>query len=62
MSERAAPEVTVNRVIADGTVDLVMFQADCDDCGWHTRQALPKRWVNEMARRHRLTCPWTNRA
>ena len=37
-----------------------LWQADCDRCGWHTRQADSKRWVNEMAALHRKTCPAPN--
>jgi hypothetical protein len=34
-----------------------MWQATCDDCGWHTPPASPESVVREWARLHRVTCP-----
>lgn len=34
-----------------------MWQASCDDCGWHSQPASPKAAVREWARLHRVTCP-----
>lgn len=34
-----------------------LFQADCPQCGWHTRQADQKQWVREMADAHEKVCP-----
>lgn len=36
------------------------YQAECDVCGWHTRQAEGgdgKRWANTVAYLHKQTCP-----
>jgi len=33
-------------------------QADCDDCGWHTRAMLPRTLVEQWAALHRKVCLW----
>lgn len=33
------------------------FQADCDNCGWHTREADQKHWVVRMVEQHKRVCP-----
>lgn len=42
------------------TVTIVkLWQADCDRCGWHTRQAEGSngaQWVHEMAEKHERDC------
>jgi hypothetical protein len=40
------------------TVEVIaLWQADCDRCGWHTRQADSKSWVEQLAAWHRNACP-----
>jgi hypothetical protein len=48
--------VKVN-VEMDGEGAGLMWKADCDDCGWHTRSTYPESAVREWARLHRTTCP-----
>lgn len=36
------------------------YQAECDACGWHTREAEGgdgKRWANQVALIHSQNCP-----
>lgn len=33
------------------------YQADCDNCGWHTRESGAKSWVLTMADQHVQDCP-----
>lgn len=43
--------------VIDPVKVMVMWQATCDDCGWHTPPTTPNSVVREWARLHRLTCP-----
>jgi hypothetical protein len=36
---------------------MEMWQATCDNCGWHTQPASSRSAVREWARLHRVTCP-----
>ena len=38
------------------------YQAECPNCGWHTREAESKHWARVMADRHEVTCPVMQRA
>ena len=33
------------------------YQAECPNCGWHTREAEWRHWARVMADRHEVTCP-----
>ncbi len=39
------------------TQKTTYYQADCERCGWHTRQADTKHWVVKMAEQHFAICP-----
>lgn len=39
------------------TQTTTYYQADCERCGWHTRQADTKNWVLRMADLHFAICP-----
>ena len=36
---------------------IALFQAECERCGWHTRQADQKWWARQMADAHEKVCP-----
>ena len=38
------------------------YQAECPNCGWHTREAEWRHWARVMADRHEVTCPVMHRA
>lgn len=44
----------------DTNPDTGRHQADCNHCGWHTRQvdADDRWWVEKMAARHEKLCPF----
>lgn len=44
----------------DARVDVEhvdLYQADCVQCGWHTRQSPQKSFIERLARWHRKNCP-----
>lgn len=46
-----------NQHYVDPVQVVEMWQATCDNCGWHTQPASPRDVVREWARLHRVTCP-----
>ena len=38
------------------------YQAECPNCGWHTREAEWRHWALVMADRHEVTCSVMHRA
>ncbi len=37
--------------------DTERYQADCDNCGWHTRECGSRVWTLTMATQHVDDCP-----
>lgn len=51
-SDGLPPEISIHEEVRP-----TLYQADCDRCGWHTRQAEAKWWVERMALLHKEHCP-----
>lgn len=49
------PSFPYRTISFDTTPEL--HQADCQRCGWHTRQSSDRSWIASMAKEHHKVCP-----